>query len=45
MTILQRMCGAILLVSFLALAGCPDMVQQGGGTSQSGDSGDPGGGE
>jgi hypothetical protein len=38
MTIAKRICGVVLLMSFLALAGCPDMVQQGGGSSsQSGE--------
>jgi hypothetical protein len=33
MTIMKRICCAVLLVSFLALAGCPEVAQQGGGSS------------
>jgi hypothetical protein len=33
MTTMKKICTAILLVSLLALAGCPEMVQQGGGSS------------
>lgn len=44
MTIAKRICSVVLLMSFLALAGCPDMVQQGGGSSQSDGSGERGGG-
>jgi len=43
MAITKKICSVVLLMSFLALAGCPDMVKQGGGSSQSG-SGDKGGG-
>jgi hypothetical protein len=43
MTVAKRICTVVLLMSFLALAGCPDMVQQGGGSSPPSD--DRGGGE
>lgn len=43
MTIAKRICSVVLLMSLLALAGCPDMVQQGGGSSQSEGSGGKGG--
>jgi hypothetical protein len=33
MTIMKRICCAVLLVSLLALAGCPEVAQQGGGSS------------
>jgi hypothetical protein len=38
MTIMKKICSAILLLSFLALAGCPETAQQGGGSSPSGES-------
>jgi hypothetical protein len=43
MAIANKICSVVLLMSFLALAGCPDMVQQGGGSSQSEGSSDKGG--
>lgn len=46
MTIAKRICGVVLLMSFLTLAGCPDMAKQGGGgSSQSEGSRGGGGGE
>jgi len=33
MTIMKKICCAVLLVSLLALAGCPEVAQQGGGSS------------
>jgi len=41
MTTMKRICTAILLVSLLALAGCPEMVQQGGGSSSPKEKGGP----
>jgi len=35
MTIAKKVCSAILLVSLLALAGCPEVSQDSGGSSQS----------
>lgn len=35
MTIAKKICSAILLVSVLALAGCPEVAQDSGGSSQS----------
>ena len=43
MTIAKKICAALLLVSALALAGCPEVADKGGGSSQS--SGSKGGGE
>ena len=42
MSIFKKVMSAILFVSLLALAGCPEMAQQGGG-SQSSDSSGGGG--
>ena len=42
MTVAKKVCSALLLVSLLALAGCPEVAQDGGGSSQS--SGSKGGG-
>jgi hypothetical protein len=33
MSILKKICSVILLVSLFALAGCPEMAQQGGSSS------------
>jgi hypothetical protein len=30
---MKKLCCAVLLVSLLALAGCPEVAQQGGGSS------------
>lgn len=38
MTIAKKFFSAILLVSMLALAGCPEVAQNGGGSSQSSES-------
>jgi hypothetical protein len=35
MSIINKIVSAILFVSLLALAGCPGLAQQGGGSSQS----------
>ena len=43
MPIAKKICSVVLLMSFLALAGCPDMVQQGGGSSQSEEPSEKGG--
>jgi hypothetical protein len=41
MTIMKKICSAILLLSFLALAGCPETAQQGGGSSSDESKGGP----
>ena len=38
MTIMKKFCCAILLISMFALAGCPEVAQDSGGSSQSGGS-------
>jgi hypothetical protein len=44
MTIAKKICSAVLLVCLLALAGCPEVSQDGGGSSESsGSSGSKGG--
>ncbi len=40
----NKIWSVIFLISMLALAGCPDMAQKGGESSQSGSSGRSGGG-
>lgn len=35
MTIAKKVCSAVLLVSMLALAGCPEVAQESGSSSQS----------
>jgi len=35
MTIVKKVCCAIVLLSLFALAGCPEVAQQGGGETQS----------
>jgi hypothetical protein len=38
MTIAKKLCAAILLLTSLALAGCPEVAQNSGGASESGGS-------
>ncbi|GEM_PF-4594592 len=43
MTILKKICSAILVIAFLGLAGCPEVAQQsdsGGSSSRGSSSGD-----
>jgi hypothetical protein len=35
MSVLKKICSALLLFSLLALGGCPEMAQQGGSSGQS----------
>lgn len=42
MSIFKKIMSAILFVSLLALAGCPEMAQQGGGSQSSDSSGGAG---
>jgi hypothetical protein len=35
MTIIKKICSALLLISLFALAGCPEVAQQSGGGSSS----------
>jgi hypothetical protein len=45
MVIARKLCAALLLVSALALAGCPEGARESGSSSQSGGSRSGGGGE
>ena len=36
MTVLKKICSALLLFSLLALGGCPEMAQQGGSSDGGG---------